>query len=1040
MTRRLWLAVMLLLCLPVAAALRPISSVLMPQEMMPLDQSSPWQDKPLRAGILRDNSTPWNMVVGQDLYGINADYLVALTQTTGMKFQVEDYPDWQALQQALQQGKLDIAFGVPQQRLEKGMSATQPWFTSPLRIYRSRENLRPVMFNSTDAQITISKSALALIDPAFARQHHWQVVDNDLQALYALLNNKSDYVVADETSAGFLLNQLQQGQIYQLASPLDPGELRLQAITTQPALTDRLDMAIRQLPMEVINGIQGRWSSQLPRYQDTNTAHLTPMERSWITQHPVVTYAAIGDDYPWSYRAANGQPSGYSVELLNIIGQNTGLRFQPWWVSNAQQAQALVDQGRAMIQLTLPLTGDDAMRSNTLPIWRALWGVYVGQMSRPATGWQQLQGLKVGIRRGDIARGLIPAGITVVPFEDSKTLYDALANGRIDALVDNVISARWLIQSRYSDALRLAFAASDTAWPITLGVSPAFPLLRTLLNTSLQQIPTDTQQRMRETWSNNSSVLSEGAENSMRPISLFVLIAALFAIVFLLVLLIRRYLEQRRERLQRRQLELEREEAERANQMKSQFLATVSHELRTPMQAILGLLEVEVSRTPASKNLNVIHSSASTLLTLLNDLQDHAKLESNSFTLVPQPLDPAKWLSRLADFYHPLMRNNGPLFRVETLPPLPALIMIDGQRLQQIANNLISNAIKFTRQGEIRVTLATENDRLRLQVIDSGSGIPAEEQTRLFEPWYQTPSGRQLSVQGSGLGLSICKEIVARMGGEILLASTPHQGTTLTVFLPLQIVTSDPAINEPAPVRSPGGTPNVQRVAVVDDHPTNLLVMQQQLAWFGIEADCYPDGRAFLAAGGVYDLLFIDYSMPHPDGVTLAKIIRRGERHTARRCRIVMCSADADILASPQVAALTDKVLLKPVTLNEIEPLLTAGTEAVFVDLHQRLWDLAGHDHAFFSKLQKTLQQTLREDSTRLVTALKEQDWEKAEKAAHRLKGSWQMLGYAEGENRCQHIIGQCRAQQQPATELNLLISLTESLLTELESYGAHPF
>ncbi|MGB9098636.1 ATP-binding protein, partial [Erwinia sp.] len=829
MTYRLLLTFLLLLCLPASAALRPISSVLLPQEMMPLEQPSQWQEKPLRVGILRDNSTPWNMVVGKDLYGINADYLVALMQTTGMKFQVEDYPDWQALRQALQQGKLEMAFGVPRQTLEKGMSATQPWFTSPLRIYRSRENLRPVMFNSADAQITISRSTFALLDPAFARQHHWQVVDNDLQALYALLNMKSDYVIADETSAGFLLSQLQQGQIYQLASPLDPGELRLQAITTHAALTDLLDRAIRQLPMEVINGIQGRWSSQLPRYQDTNTAHLTPMERSWTEQHPLVTYAAISDDYPWSYRAANGQPSGYSVELLNIIGQNTGLRFQPWWVSNAEQAQALVDQGRAMIQLTLPLTGDDAMRSNTLPIWRALWGVYVGQMSRPVTSWEQLKGQKVGIRRGDIARGLVPAGINIVTFEDSKTLYDALANGQIEALVDNVMSARGLIQSRYSEALRLAFAASDTAWPITLGVSPAFPLLRTLLNTSLQQIPADTQQRMRENWSNNSSVLSDSGENQMRPISLFVLIAALFAIVFLLVLLLRRYLEQRRERLQRRQLELEREEAERANQMKSQFLATVSHELRTPMQAILGLLEVEVSRQPASRNLNVIHSSASTLLTLLNDLQDHAKLESNSFTLVPQPLDPAKWLSRLADFYHPLMRSNGPVFRVDILPPLPGLILIDGQRLQQIATNLISNAIKFTRQGEIRVTLGAENDRLRLQVIDSGSGIPLQEQARLFEPWYQTPSGRQLSVQGSGLGLSICKEIVARMSGEILLDSTPDRGTTLTVLFPLQIVTADPAMTEPPAVRSPGMPVTVQRVAVVDDHPTNLLVMQQQL-------------------------------------------------------------------------------------------------------------------------------------------------------------------------------------------------------------------
>ncbi|WP_433977562.1 hypothetical protein [Erwinia sp. E_sp_B01_9] len=437
------------------------------------------------------------------------------------------------------------------------MSATQPWFTSPLRIYRSRENLRPVMFNSGEARITVSRATLALIDTGFVRRHHWQVVDNDLQALYALLDNRSDYVVADETSAGFLLSQLQQGQIYQLASPLNPGELRLQAMTADPQLTHQLDSAIRQLPMDVVNGIQGRWSSQLPRYQDTNTAHLTPMEQSWVQQHPVVTYAAISDDYPWSYRAANGQPRGYSVELLNIIGQNTGLRFQPWWVSNAQQAQALVDQGRAMVQLTVPLTGDDAMRTNTLPVWRALWGVYVGQMSQPVTGWQQLKGRKVGVRRGDIARQLLPADVIPVTFDENKSLYDALANGQIDALADNVISARWLVQSRYSDSLRLAFAASDAAWPITLGVSPSYPLLRTLLNSSLQQIPADTQQRMRENWSNNSSVQAGESANQMRPVSLFVLIAALFAILFLLLLLVRRYLEQRRERLQRRQLELE---------------------------------------------------------------------------------------------------------------------------------------------------------------------------------------------------------------------------------------------------------------------------------------------------------------------------------------------------------------------------------------------------------------------------------------------------------------------------------------------------
>lgn len=1032
---RLLLLVLLFVCLPLQASLRPVSSVNLPQEMMPLETNVAWRGKTLRTGILQDNGTPWNMVVGDDLYGINADYLLALTQTAGLRFEVSAFESRDALNQALSEHKIDVVFGVAQSVLPPGLHATQPWFTSPLRIYRSRENPRPVMFNSENARLTISRSTLALIRPDFAQKHRWNVVDNDLQALYALINNQSDYVVADETSAGFLLSQLQQGQIYQLASPLEPGELHLQAVAADPALTGFLDNAIRQLPMDVVNGIQGRWSTSLPRYQDTNTAHLSPMERQWITDNPVITYAAIQDDYPWSYRAANGKPAGYSVELLNIIGQNTGLTFKPWWVSNAEQAQTLMRQGRAMLQLTLPLTGNDTMRSNTLPVWRALWGVYVEQKSPTTTGWRALSGQKVGIRRGDIARQMLPDNVEAVIFDDSNSLYEALAKGQINALVDNVISARWHIQSRYSNRVRLAFAASDTAWPITLGVSASLPLLRTLLNSSLQQIPVDSQQRLREEWSNNNSALSERGDNAMRPVSVFVLIAALFAIIFLVALLIRRYLEQRRERKQRLQLEQQREEAERANQIKSQFLATVSHELRTPMQAILGLLELEVSQRPANDRLHMIHSSASALLTLLNDLQDHARVESNSFSLAPQPLDPQRWLTHLQDFYHPLMRHNGPVFRVDALTALPTRMLIDGERLQQIVNNLIGNAIRFTSEGEIRLTLAVDASvhQLRIQVSDTGSGIPEAEQGRLFEPWYQTPSGKRVSVQGSGLGLSICKEIVTRMGGDIELASSPGQGTTVTVQLPWQ-ADDGRSHSVVRPASRQHETVQGLRVAIVDDHPTNLLVMQQQLAWFGIDAACYHDGLAFLRAGGEWDVLLLDFSMPRPDGITLANIIRRRERRTSHYTRLIFCSADAAVLSSPEVKAVADGTLLKPVSLRDIEALLPGR----FDDLSQRLLSLSGQDSAFFDKVRQTLDRTLREDIVSLKRAFQEEDEAAAEKAAHRLKGSWQMLGYEEGEKACQQLIDSVKQHLFPVASLDLLILLTESLLTEMENYGTH--
>lgn len=1036
------LLLILLLCISSASAsLRPISSIALPQEMMPLASPASESLKNLRVGVLVGGSSPWNMVVGNDLYGINADYLVALQQTSGLSMNVQGFSHLPEMLDALQQGKVDVLFGVPQHPLPPGVSATQPWFSSPLRIYRNRNNLRPVMFNSSEARIIVSRDTLERVNPTFVQQHRWEIVDSDVQALSGLLNQHSDYVVADETSAGFLLGQLQQGEIYQLASPLDPGVLQIRAMTRSPVLTQQLDSAIRQLPMEVVNGIQGRWSSALPRYQDSNTARLTPMERSWIAQHPTIIYAAVSDDYPWSYRNASGQPAGYSVDLLNSIGQITGLRFQPYWVSNAQQAGTLVAQGRALLQLTLPLTGNDAMLNNTQPVWRALWGVYVRPSEQSISGWADLSGKRIGIKRGDIASRLLPAGSVPQVFDDTTRLYDALASGQIDALVDNVLSARWRIQNRYSNTLQLAFTASDTAWPITLGIAPDQPLLRALLNNSLQQIPLESWQRLRENWSSTPESFDDGHQGAMRPISLFVLGAALFAIVFLLILLLRRYLDQRRERQQRQRLEQEREVAQRENRMKSQFLATVSHELRTPMQAVLGLLELELAQQPQRHNLSLIYSSAASLLTLLNDLQDHARVENNSFSLVPRPLEPESWLKRLAVFYPPLIRRDGPQLKVSALTALPAWVLIDGERLQQIANNLMGNAIKFTPQGEIHLTLAAleEPPRLSLRVSDTGSGIPLEEQQRLFEPWYQTPSGRQLSVQGSGLGLSICREIVSRMGGTIDLQSAPGEGTCVSVTLPWQVITppqhTGTQANSVAPITSH------LRAAIIDDHPTNLLVMQQQLAHCGIQADTFGDGRALLDAAkhAQWDLLFIDFSMPHPDGLTLAKILRRSERHLSHRTRIVLCSADAQILNHPQAQQVADHLLLKPVSLADIAALLQADAPDLFADIAQRLNQLAHHDAHYYQRLCQTLSDTLARDVEAMTVAVAAEAWPALESAAHRMKGSWLLLGYSEGERLCQQIIQAAQNHQSPKSALTLLVSLSAKLLTQLESYGSQP-
>ncbi|MDI9220959.1 transporter substrate-binding domain-containing protein [Pantoea sp. EA-12] len=1010
----------LLFSLAARADLQPASSVMLPA-MMPAPHAEPWTAPNLRVAVPAQNSAPWAMRIGDRIWGIDADYLSALSQLTGTHFTLQTYSDRTQQLAALARGDVDFVLSSAHYPLTDGLQTSDSWYNSPVRIYRNRDNQRAVMFNSDSAQLTIAEATLAQLPDAFVRSHRWHSLPGDLQALYALLNQQSDYLVADEASAGFLLSQLQQGQIYQITADPGAGELSLRAFARDPALIQWLNTQLRLLPAEFSNRVQQRWSPPLLRYQDTQTLMLTAAEKQWLAQQQEIPYAAEADNAPWSYRDNNGNAHGFGIDLLNALSQSTGLRFTPRWVSNPQQANTLLQQHQVMLNLMQPLYGDDAS-SNTLPVWRAIWGIYTLNTQQPM-GWQSLQHRRIGVLRADLAQRLLPADITPLLYDDRAQLWQALNSGQIDALVDNVLSARWRMASHSDNRVHLAFAASDIAWPLAPQVSSEQPQLRALLDHALQQIPPDTLNQMRISWSQPPQ---PGTSMAMRNVPLMILIVAGLTILLLLILLLRRYLQQRRERIQR-------EQAERANAAKSQFLATASHELRTPMQAILGLLELEQQQHP-SERLTLMHSSARSLMTLLNDLQDHARIENQSFRLAPRPLNLALWLQQQQQFYHPLMRESGPEMIIEALTPLPTWVMLDSDRLQQVVNNLVANALKFTRHGEVRLSLAVD-EQIHLTVADSGSGIPLNEQAQLFEPWYQAPSGKSHAVQGSGLGLFICREIVQRMGGSLTLTSELDNGTTVNVLLPLERSDTGPVDDHAIWPRYPH-----LRVAVVDDHPTNLLVLQQQLASFGVTAELFEDGRSLLRADAQqpFDVLLIDQMMPRPDGLTLLRILRRRHQRRGSAALRVLCSADVQLLKIQLQD--NEALLLKPIEREHLAPLLARAVQDPLSPLAESLLILAQHNEAFIPRICQTLQRTLQQDRDALLAASASDDWRALERAAHRMKGSWLMLGMDEIAGYCQQLTDQAKQQQLDADALNLLISLTNRLLNQLESYGTHSF
>lgn len=360
--RRLLLLLTWLFSTLTLADLQPASSVMLPS-MMPAPHSTPWSASPLRVALPAQNSAPWAMRIGDQIWGIDADYLSALSQLTGSHFVLQTYADRDQQLAALARGEVDLVLSTDHAALPPDIHLSDSWYTCPVRIYRNRDNQRAVMFNSHDAQLTVAQSTLAQLPDDFVRAHRWYGLPGDLQALYALLNQQSDYLVADETSAGFLLSQLQQGQIYQITADPGAGDLTLRAMARDPALIQWLNQQLRLLPAEFSNRVQQRWSPPLLRYQDTQTLMLSAAEQQWLAQHQQIPYAAEADNAPWSYRDASGNARGFAIDLLNALSQSTGLRFTPHWVANPQQAASLLQQQQVMLSVLPALDG-----TTTLPV------------------------------------------------------------------------------------------------------------------------------------------------------------------------------------------------------------------------------------------------------------------------------------------------------------------------------------------------------------------------------------------------------------------------------------------------------------------------------------------------------------------------------------------------------------------------------------------------------------------------------------------------------------------------------------------------
>ncbi|PKH20460.1 hypothetical protein CIG19_17665 [Enterobacterales bacterium CwR94] len=996
--------------------------------------------------------------------GLSADYLALLQNTYAVKINVMRYANEADALTALKAGEVDVLEGVRGEERQGLLLSNTYQPDRAVLIHQPNSHLNYNDHLSGKILYYVGDEGLRTRLHQFYPAAKLTAITDYFNGVAAVAQN-ADAVMWGNQITLSNINQRDYGNRLNIANSDagGPQNLRFAALKNQAPLISAINLLLAELPYAARNEISGTWGLDSLTNRNMGAYTLDDEQRAWAQQHPVLPVFVVNRHVPLTFLDNQGNESGFSVALIESIAHKIGIKVTWKTFKNYESMySALKKEPNALVAVADASAPPDPKVVYSRPYLITGW-VLVTRKDKPETSLEEMAGKKVAVYAGSYYLPALRERYPKVIFEEHIFSYDtaiSLWTTTLDGAIVPRNAANYFAETQLARHFKIASSLPLAPLRIAMASSPQNQALLAIINNALTEYTPQSLDSQLSAWQVRHA--QESFNTWIRYRDIFIGITSLITLSIIFVFWRNRFLKRNLAEQRRLQLALDdaRQKAESASMSKSAFLSQMSHEIRTPMNALAGLLELEhLGRSTPSQsknNIAVAYESARSLIMLVGDILDMAKIESGTMAVKKAPLSLTNTVNNCLTLFRSAAEAKNITLRAE-ITVTHAYVLFDSVMFRQILSNLLSNAIKFTPEGgEVEVALYEGKSTVEgqaeyaLEVCDSGIGLSAEQQRDIFEPFVQVDEA-QATHKGTGLGLSICHKLSELLHGTLSIESELGEGATFIFRF----------FASPAAVESQQHTPDTlfaaqaKSILVVDDHAPNRLLLSQQLESAGHHCITVENAQQALVAWAEarppFELIITDCNMPGMSGFALTRRLRALEiANQSPAVPIIGYTAMAEHSVTEQAreAGMTD-CMFKPLDLRQllsrIEGVEASAAATQPAPLDPRiivcLDQLAQSDPDAF----KSVVQTLREQNQRDIAALQQhiaaKNFPHIHNTAHSILNTAKMTNALELKEICKKM--ETAAHNEDITEISRLFVQCQQCIqhieTGLQSYLSTP-